>query len=53
LLSVLVFLIWGGMLWSAVPSSGAGIISWEGHLCGLAGGILAAKLLAQRNPAKE
>jgi len=53
LLSVLVFLIWGGMLWSTVPSYGAGMISWEGHLCGLAGGIMAAKLLTQRKTAKE
>lgn len=45
-LSVVVFLVWGGMLWSVLPGAGAGVISWEGHLCGLAGGALSAKLLA-------
>ncbi|HVT81813.1 MAG TPA: rhomboid family intramembrane serine protease [Phycisphaerae bacterium] len=48
LLSGLVFFLWGGMLWSALPSAGASAISWEGHLCGLAGGLLAARILARR-----
>ncbi len=50
LLSAAVFFLWGGMLWSALPYYNAANISWEGHLCGLAGGILAAKLLAQKKP---
>jgi len=48
LLSLLVFFLWGGMLWSALPTLNDQGISWEGHLSGLAGGIIAAKLLAQR-----
>jgi membrane associated rhomboid family serine protease len=46
LLSLAVFLDWGSMLWSILPT--AGTISWEGHLSGLAGGALAAKLLARK-----
>jgi len=51
LLSLLVFFLWGGMLWSALPSFHDTAISWEGHISGLAGGLLMAKLLA-RPPAK-
>jgi membrane associated rhomboid family serine protease len=50
LISLLVFFFWGGMLWSVLPS-GSTPISWEGHLFGLAGGALAAKLLAPRKAA--
>lgn len=50
LLSFLVFFFWGGMLWSVLPSSGTPI-SWEGHLCGFAGGVLAGKLLAAKKSA--
>jgi len=48
LLSLLVFFLWGGLLWSAVPwKVGAGI-SWEAHLFGLLGGVAVAKLMAPR-----
>jgi membrane associated rhomboid family serine protease len=50
LLSLVVFFFWGGMLWGVLPTQGSGAISWEGHLCGLAGGMLAAKLLARKKP---
>jgi membrane associated rhomboid family serine protease len=48
LLSLLVFFFWGGMIWGVLPSSSAPTISWEGHLCGFLGGVLTAKLFAQK-----
>jgi membrane associated rhomboid family serine protease len=42
--SVAVFFFYGGALWGVLPGQAG--ISWEGHLFGLLGGILAAKLLA-------
>jgi len=36
---------YGGLIWGVLPSQGH--ISWEGHLFGFLGGILAARLLAQ------
>lgn len=48
LISVAVFLIWGGMLWQILPTQTS--VSWEGHVCGLAGGAFAAKLLATKKP---
>ena len=49
LLSLLVFFLWGGMIWSALPG-GPASISWEGHFSGLAGGMVLARLLARRRP---
>jgi membrane associated rhomboid family serine protease len=53
LTGVIVGVIWGGALLSSlVPQSG---ISWQGHLCGAIGGVVAAWLLAgwraERKPA--
>jgi membrane associated rhomboid family serine protease len=49
LVGVVVGLIWGGaLLASLVPHQG---ISWQGHLFGLAGGVLAAGLLRRESPA--
>lgn len=45
LLSIIVFLIWGRLLLGVLPI--AQRISWEGHLFGFAGGVLAAWLLAR------
>jgi len=42
LVGVVLFLIWGGMFWGVLP--GAAGISWQGHLFGTLGGVLAAFL---------
>ncbi|MEL6468302.1 MAG: rhomboid family intramembrane serine protease [Cyanobacteria bacterium J06623_4] len=39
--AVIVFLMYGNQLWSMIPSSNDATVSWEGHLFGFAGGILA------------
>jgi membrane associated rhomboid family serine protease len=39
-LGVLVAVVYGSILWGVVP--GAAQVSWQGHLFGLAGGVLAA-----------
>ncbi|WP_108935288.1 rhomboid family intramembrane serine protease [Microcystis sp. 0824] len=44
LLSILVFLLYGGTIWGVLPSHRG--ISWQGHLFGFLGGVLAAKLIA-------
>ncbi|MEO1621579.1 MAG: rhomboid family intramembrane serine protease, partial [Cyanobacteria bacterium J06632_3] len=41
--SVLVFFMYGGILWGVLPRLDGAPISWEGHLFGFVGGILAAK----------
>jgi len=43
LLAVVVFLVYGGILWGVLPTSAH--VSWQGHLGGAAGGVLAAWLL--------
>ncbi len=47
--SVAVGLLYGGALWGVLPGQAG--ISWEGHLFGCLGGVLAARLLARREPA--
>ena len=42
---VLVFFLYGGALWGLLPSPG---VSWQGHLFGALGGILAAWVLHAR-----
>jgi membrane associated rhomboid family serine protease len=42
--SIFVFFLYGGALWGVLPGQTG--VSWQGHLFGLAGGILAARLLA-------
>lgn len=46
LVSAAVALAYGGMLWGVLPGQAG--ISWEGHLFGCLGGMLAARLLARR-----
>lgn len=46
-LGVLVAVVYGSILWGVVPGTVG--ISWQGHLFGLAGGVLAAFLLRRRH----
>ncbi|WP_437692216.1 rhomboid family intramembrane serine protease [Sorangium sp. So ce176] len=50
-LSLGVGLFYGGMLWGVLPTRMG--ISWEGHLFGFLGGVLAARLLAGRLRARS
>ncbi len=43
--SVVVGIVYGGLLWGVLPTQPG--ISWEGHLFGFIGGAIAAKLLAK------
>ena len=46
MIGLVVGVIWGGALWSSVvPHTG---ISWQGHVCGAIGGVVAAYMLAGR-----
>lgn len=45
-LSLLVFFLYGGMIWGVFPSSPH--ISWLGHLFGFLGGVWAAKIVSER-----
>ncbi len=43
-ISIAIAIAYGGMIWGVLPTRA--YISWEGHLFGFIGGILAAKLLS-------
>lgn len=43
-LSIVVGLLYGGLIWGILPSQPG--ISWQGHLFGFLGGVLAAKAIA-------
>ncbi len=40
--------VWGGMVFGMFPGTTPSMISWEGHLFGFLGGVLAARLLHKR-----
>jgi len=46
LMSIAVALAYGGLIWGVLPGQVG--ISWQGHLFGLLGGVIAARLLARR-----
>lgn len=46
-ISLFVFAVYGSLVWGVLPTRIG--ISWEGHLCGFIGGVLAARLLAKRS----
>ncbi|PXY21414.1 rhomboid family intramembrane serine protease [Prauserella muralis] len=47
--AVLLF-VWGGMLWGVLPGNPG--ISWQGHLFGALGGVLAAWIVARSDRAR-
>jgi membrane associated rhomboid family serine protease len=50
LTGLIVGVVWGGVLLSSVvPHQG---VSWQGHVCGAIGGVVAAYLLRRERPAK-
>jgi membrane associated rhomboid family serine protease len=48
LLAVVLFLLWGGVLFEVLP--GRPGVSWQAHLFGALGGVVAAWLVAERRP---
>ncbi|HCA87881.1 MAG TPA: rhomboid family intramembrane serine protease [Streptomyces sp.] len=46
---LVVGMLYGSILWGVLPSDGS--VSWQGHLFGLIGGVLAAVLFRRRAPA--
>lgn len=44
-LSLLSFMLYGSLVWGVLPNQPG--ISWEGHLFGFVGGVLAARLLSR------
>lgn len=47
MLSVIVFFLYGGLIWGVLPSEPH--VSWQGHLFGFIGGIVAAKIISNKN----
>ncbi|OLM16896.1 Rhomboid family protein [Pseudonocardia sp. Ae707_Ps1] len=45
LLAVVLFLVWGSLLWGVLPSDP--MVSWQGHLFGAVGGVVAASWVAK------
>jgi membrane associated rhomboid family serine protease len=51
LLGVIVFVVYGGVLWGVVPTDGR--VSWQGHLFGAIGGVLAAWYLSGKDRKRD
>jgi membrane associated rhomboid family serine protease len=49
LISILLVLLYGGLLWGLLPFTPG--VSWTSHIFGFLGGALSAYLLRQRAPA--
>ena len=47
LIGVVVFMIYGGILWGVLPADSG--VSWQGHFFGAVGGVLAAWYLSRRD----
>ncbi|ANY07914.1 rhomboid family intramembrane serine protease [Pseudonocardia sp. HH130630-07] len=45
LLAVALFVVWGSLLWGVLPSDP--MVSWQGHLFGAVGGVVAASWVAK------
>ncbi len=45
ILSIVVFFVYGGYVWGVLPSQMG--VSWQGHLFGFIGGIIAARAIAK------
>ena len=45
LIAVAVAVLYGGLLFGVLPTQG--FVSWEGHLCGLLAGVLAARFIGR------
>jgi len=50
-LAVVVLLVYGGLIWGVLP--GAVGVSWQAHLGGAVGGVLAARYLHRRTPQRR
>ena len=50
-IGAVVLLVYGGILWGVLP--GAVGVSWQGHLGGAVGGVLAARWLHGRSPGRS
>jgi membrane associated rhomboid family serine protease len=50
LLAVALSAVWGGALWGVLPGEVG--ISWEGHLFGALGGLIAAQMFARADRAR-
>lgn len=49
LLAAMLFLVYGSILWGVLPIAGSNI-SWQAHLFGAAGGVLAAVIMRKITP---
>jgi membrane associated rhomboid family serine protease len=47
-LAAIVVVLYGGILWGVLPQDGP--VSWQGHLFGVVGGLIAAHLFSRRRP---